>query len=208
MRSVKIGGVTIQQGNSKMGAVMHINLPPPKTCAGRLCFKTGCYGMKFYKLRKEVKRSWDGNWAALEQNRGAYFEAVSQAISRHQPRLFRWHSAGDIPDVNYWYRMHRLAVQHPGTKFMAFTKAYDTLAWARLYGDQTLPGNLTVLLSGWPGMETPQALKQVYPTAWMNDPKKPDPNIPVDAIPCSGKCETCGVCWALRPGQSVVFDRH
>lgn len=69
MKSIKINGVTIQRGNSKMGNVMHINLPPPMTCKGRPCLTDGCYAMKFYRLRKEVKKSWDGNWTVLQERR-------------------------------------------------------------------------------------------------------------------------------------------
>lgn len=164
--------------------------------------------MKFYKLRKEVKKSWDSNWATLVHDRDIYFKAINAVVQTYSPRLFRWHSAGDIPDVNYWFRMKSLATEHPNTKFMAFTKAYDTLKQARVRGEQYTPANLTVILSGWPGMIVPKELSNTYPTAWMNDPKRPDTNIPNTAIPCSGKCDSCGVCWVLKAGQSVLFEHH
>lgn len=207
MKSIKIDGVTIQRGNSKMGNVMHINLPPPMTCKGRPCLTDGCYAMKFYKIRKEVKKSWDSNWAVLQERRDLYFDAIAQAVDKVKPKMFRWHSAGDIPNFNYIMNMEDVARRNPDTRFMCFTKNYDLMSMLRAHKG-LVSGNSRYIVSAWPGMELEEWVKGLYPVAWMHDEKNPDPNIPEDALPCSGGCETCGVCWALKPGQSVVFDKH
>ena len=207
MKSIKINGVTIQRGNSKMGNVMHINLPPPMTCKGRPCLTDGCYAMKFYKIRKEVKNSWDSNWEALVTDRHKYFESIAEAIGKVKPKMFRWHSAGDIPDINYLFRMEAVAVQFPDTKFMCFTKQLEIVFDAeRMSTGMIRP--IRYVLSGWPGFNVPKQLRKMFPTAWLCDERDPDPNIPTDSLPCSGGCETCGVCWALKPGQSVMFLKH
>jgi len=208
--AIKIDGMSIAAGNSKMGNIMHINLPPPMTCDHDLpCYKDGCYAMKFYRLRKNVKTSWDSNWEALQRDRNRYFEIITNAIRMVKPKMFRWHSAGDIIDLNYLFRMEDVARRNPETKFMAFTKKYDLVfdADKEFKEYRTVP-HTQIILSAWPGMIIPEHLKREHPVAYMYDAKNVDPEIPETALPCGGGCEKCGVCWLMKPGQSVVFDRH
>lgn len=210
MNSIKIDGVSIAAGNSKMGNIMHINLPPPMTCNTNLpCYKEGCYAMKFYRLRKNVKASWDSNWDALQQDRCRFFQIISDAVGLVKPKMFRWHSAGDIIDVNYMFRMEEIARDYPETKFMCFTKkhslVYDFDQEMKGYGETPAT---QIILSAWPGIILPERLKREHPVAYMYDKKNEDPEIPETALPCGGGCEKCGVCWLMKPGQSVQFDRH
>ena len=201
--------LSLPAGNSKMGNVLHVNLPPNKICMGKPCYIKGCYAHKAYRTYPNVRKAWDENWKLLMTDRDRFFIEIIDAIKKKKPEIFRWHSAGDIPDSSYLRRMFAIAHTFPGTKFMAFTKQYDIV-------DTTInrrssfwrPENMTIIVSAWPRLELPMRLRRRFPVAWMHDPLDPDTRIPKKATPCSGKCSSCLLCWGLRKGQSVVFEKH
>ena len=196
--------VSIQKGNSKLGDVLNISLPPGKTCSSLPCFTEGCYAQKFYKLRSGVRKCWDGNYAAWVADPDKYFADIADKIRKNRPKLFRFHCGGDIPSPGYLRRMQILAHKYPKTKFLAFTKRY---AWVATDKGLT-PSNLKFVLSMWPGVEVEQAIIDQFPCTWMRDQENPDPRIPKTAVNCPGRCDQCGLCWHMDAGQSVVFDRH
>lgn len=212
--TITVDGVTLCLGNSKMGGVMHVNLPPPKSCdTGCGCFTGGCYAVKFRRLRATVAAVQDRNWAALMRDRGLYFDAVARAVACYRPALFRWHSAGDIPDLDYLERMAGLAwptaTSEPRTRYLCFTKKYDLLRlFVEKRGAAGIPPALTLMASAWPGLALPEPAAAGFAVAWMRDAKDPDPRIPASARECGGGCDTCQLCWGMRPGESVVFDKH
>lgn len=206
--SIKINGVTLTTGNSKLGKVLNVSLPPRVSCDTSMpCYKDGCYAIKSaYRFRKNVRDAWDGNWKVYRCDWGEYFNAIYAAIAKAKPELFRWHVGGDIPDEDYLRGMIIVASAFPDVKFRAFTKRYALARAARK--DILKRENLTVSLSMWPGVYVHPSTIRAWSTAWLDDPKNPDPRIPADAIPCSGRCDKCQVCWGLQPGQSVVLRKH
>ena len=196
--------VSIQKGNSKLGHVLNISLPPGKTCSSLPCFTEGCYARKFYDLRANVRQCWDGNYEAWVADPSQYFADIATRIKKDKPKLFRFHCGGDIPSSGYLRRMCELADLFNRVKFLAFTKRYE---WVYAMRNHT-PKNLRFVLSMWPGVEVEQAIIDHFPCTWMRDPKNPDPRIPRTALNCPGGCDSCGLCWHMEAGQSVVFDRH
>ena len=214
--SIKIDGVTITRGNTKIGRTLNVSLPPEKTCNHNMpCYKENvCYALRScYNLYKGVRSAWDSNWKALVTNRPAYFMAIEQALDRSNLKFFRWHVGGDIPDADYLRHMVVVAQNHKDVIFWATTKKYDL---ARLVRNERriagqgckFPANFNLVLSAWPGVPLHPSTKTNWPTAWMLDTKNPDPRIPSDAHHCDGGCDVCGLCAALKPGQSVVFEKH
>ena len=190
----------ISPKNSKLGNIPNISLTPCATCRPDAPCKKTCYAMKAYRMYPSVRNAWDTNTAEYAEN-PTFFEADTL---RQVPLMgvFRWQVSGDIIDDNYLAMMVRIAEQRPDVKFLAFTKQYEIVN--RYEGE--FPKNLKVVLSGWKGLEfdNPKNL----PVAWYLDPKDPDNRIPVDALPCSGHCASCMVCWKLDNGDSVVFEKH
>lgn len=206
----KIDDVCVMRGNTKLGAVLNVSLPPPKTCGATMpCFRDNvCFAMKHaYLLYPETRASWNGNWRALMRNRSAYFQAINEAIRRSNIRLFRWHIGGDIVDENYLVWMIDIAMNHKDVRFLCFTKKYDIAQKWEAMCKAAAP-NLTVVLSAWPGMRLPRMASKRWPIAWMRDPAAPDRRIPADAVRCDGGCDKCGLCFNMKPGQSVYFNKH
>ncbi len=206
----QIKEVKLSTDNSKMGRVLHVNLPPIRTCSHELpCYKNGCYSRKAWQQYPEVRKSWMHNWKMYKASGPRYFMSISRQIrSKRKLDVFRWHSSGDIPDTTYLQNMFNIAHCFPEVKFLAFTKKYDLLSAIDRRTPFWRPDNLTITLSGWPGLPLPLTLRKKFPVAWMHDEFNPDRRIPKRAKKCTGKCETCLLCWELKPGEAVVFDKH
>ena len=195
--------ISISYGNSKMGNIPSVSLPPIVTCAnGCKCAKK-CYAAKLCKLRPNVRNAYQRNLDILRNDMDSYFLQVKAAAM--VSKYFRFHVSGDIPDMNYLDRMVKLAQELPDTTFLAFTKQYNFvnnfLQYARI------PDNLKIIFSAWPGMH-------------MENPNNlPVANVifkgmqPADRWKiCGGNCSECacrGVgCWELKKGEHIAFYEH
>lgn len=194
--------IKISEGNTKLGTIANISLTPGKTCSAEAC-KTclcgGCYAMKAYRMYKATRTAWDNNTdlaindlVTMERDLMHYFGSMNA------PRFFRIHVAGDFVTREYAEMWARVAACNPNTNFLAFTKQWDNVRGVEF------PGNMSLVLSAWPGTEIPADLRETYSVAWLDDGAA---NIPADALDCPGNCETCGVCWSLAKRRIDVFFR-
>ena len=194
----------VSNTNSKLGGQIYsINLPPVVTCrADAPCFK-GCYACKGNWLFPNVKNSLSQNLEAYKGNPTLFFESV--AAQTALVRFCRWHSSGDIVDMQYFEGMCKVARKNKDTHYLCFTKKYELINEFLSKGKR-IPKNLSIVFSAWSNWipENPYDLPMtyVYGKEFNNE------LIPKDAIPCSGKCETCQACWTLKKGQHVYFLKH
>ena len=194
----------VSNTNSKLGGQIYsINLPPVVTC--RLdapCFK-GCYACKGNWLFPNVKNSLQHNLEAYKSNPILFFESV--AAQTALVRFCRWHSSGDIVDMQYFEGMCKVARKNKDTHYLCFTKKCEIINKFLSKGKR-IPKNLSIVLSAWSNWipENPYNLPMtyVYGKEFNNE------LIPKDAIPCGGKCENCQACWTLKKGQHVYFLKH
>ena len=194
----------VSNTNSKLGGQIYsINLPPVVTCrADAPCFK-GCYACKGNWLFPNVKNSLQQNLEAYRNNPTLFFESV--ATQTALVRFCRWHSSGDIVDMQYFEGMCKVARKNKETHYLCFTKKYEIINEFLSKGKR-IPKNLSIVFSAWSNWipENPYDLPMtyVYGKEFNNE------LIPKDAIPCGGKCETCQACWTLKKGQHVYFLKH
>jgi len=204
--------VRLRPGNSKMGKVFHVNLPPCKTCDHTLpCYSSEeCYALKAWRQYPGTRKAWMHNWDLFQKSPDQYFKSIADQIKRKKSLdMFRWHSAGDLVNYKYLCNMYAMAHEFPDIKFMAFTKKYKVLAdevnWRAPFWKAP---NMTLVISAWPGLKIPVLLRRKFPIAWMEDSGNPDKRIPHSAVECSGQCDECMLCWRLTKGQSVFFHKH
>lgn len=189
--------VHISAGNTKLGKVSNISLPPMVTCRKPAPCVKQCYAKKAFRLYPSVRRNWQENWDLYQQNPDRYFNEIREWLRLHLPTHFRWHVSGDVPDRDYFWEMYDIAEEFPEIRFMLFTKRWDFLP------DRFIPDNLSIILSMWPGLGNPRKLK--LPRAWLSH----DDRKPKYYFKCPGKCDRCYKCWELvRIGYDVVFDLH
>lgn len=206
---MKIGNITISEGNDKIGNTPNVSLLPIITCPECTECKKDCYALKFARMYPGVLAAWADNTLEYYKSLGSYFLAITTYLREKKPKYFRWHVGGDIPDMLYFIAMIAVARVYSNTRFLAYTKNTETVS-ARLRSEATspLPKNLSIIVSRWKGDKEDPALTKGLPQAWVHDPSDPDTRIPKRAIKCKGTCMDCRVCWNLKPGQSVVFEKH
>jgi hypothetical protein len=196
--------ISISPGNSKMGAIPSVSLPPVVTCpAGAPCVKK-CYANKLCRIYPSVKKAYQNNLDILGEDWNGYWEQVRNAIKT--TRFFRFHVAGDIPNAGYFKEMVISARQNPHTEILAFTKQYNIVNnYIDIMGD--LPKNLHIIFSEWEGITVPN--KYNLPTsAVIFKGTLPNPEYKI----CGGNCSECacqGVgCWELKKGETIAFYEH
>lgn len=197
--------VCISKGNTKMGQISSVSLPPLKTC--RLCdCNKKCYALKFLRIRPTVKASYAKNLEILETDPETYWREVEAAIML--TRFFRFHVSGDIPNPTYFHHMLEVSKRNPHCEILCFTKRYDIVNTAMRTG-AILPSNLHIIFSGWPGLEMDNPFE--FPEAHVRFRDGTTTASP-RAKECAGNCTKCASandgCWSLKNGQEVVFNEH
>ena len=190
--------ITISEGNRKV-PFPNLSLPPIKTCKKGIPCAKDCYAMKSFTQYPSVRMAYNKNLSTLKKNKALYFGLISTYIDIKKPSFFRWHVAGDITSRSYFRGMVGVALNHPKSKFLAFTKRPEFV------DHKNIPGNLSIVISAWPTVNHP---KTSLPIAWMQDGT--ENRMDMDkCIQCPGNCDNCGACWELkRHNLDVVFDKH
>jgi len=197
--------VNISPGNRKLGGVPSFSLPSGRSCsaaARETCHKDCYFHRHVEKLYIGARMNCLENYDFSKNDPIKFEKDLNWHLDGpNAPRLFRIHVGGDFYSAAYFELWLRVIRRHKRTRFLAFTKQFDIV---RPYLNN-LPKNLSLVASAWPDVDMPKDIRQAIPVAWMQDGTVTD--IPTDAIPCEGHCETCGRCWALD-GKHVVFNKH
>ena len=204
--SLTLERVSISTSNKKLGPIPSVSLPPVVTCAPDLPCREDCYAVRMMAAGFRgggVPKAWTRNLRILENHRGDFFDQVQRWLKRNLPAYFRFHIGGDLVDLDYFERLlHVVAVTAP-TQHLLFTKRFDLL---QAYAGP-IPPRLNIVLSGWPGLDIPEELRQRFPVAWMQDGT--EERIPADYVKCPGACWSCQLCWALTDaGRDILFHKH
>lgn len=196
--------VSISQGNSKMGAIPSVSLPPVVTCHNCATCSKKCYAVKLARIYKNVRNAWERNLDILKTDRDDYFVQVKAAAM--VSGFFRFHVSGDIVDMDYLDRMVKIAKECKKTEFLAFTKNYQDCN--KYFESHRKPSNLHLIYSlPFDGavIDNPHKMPTARVILKGNEPR------PTDKV-CGGNCSECacrGVgCWELKKGETIAFYEH
>lgn len=196
--------ISISNGNSKMGQIPSVSLPACVTCnPSAPCFKK-CYAAKLERIYKSVKNAYARNLEILKSDPAAYWQQVKAAAI--VTRFFRYHVSGDIPNAAYFAEMVKTAEEIPTTKFLAFTKQYQTVN-DFINAGGVIPENLKIIFSSWGAWkcENPHNLPTSEVIFKGCEPSE-------DWKICGGNCTECacrGVgCWEVKNGETIAFYEH
>ena len=161
---------------------------------GSVCF--GCYAMKGnYTRFPAIKRSQYKRLASLKDPRWSEAMAVvinSQAVSKH--KVFRWHDAGDVQDLDHLNKIFEVCRLTPGMQHWMPTRE----AWVKDHLDSK-PANLVIRFS-------PPMIGQEN-TTWPNSSMVVLKDASCPAPSQGGKCGDCRQCW--DPSVKVVsYGKH
>lgn len=200
--------VKISPGNSKMGAIPSVSLPAGSTCPKNApCFEK-CYARRLEQFRKSVHASYVSNLEVLKSDPGTYWREVEAAVMMN--RFFRFHVAGDIPDMDYLEHMVGVARRNPHCEILCFTKKYSLVnAYEADMGKMPVPPNLHLIFSVWRGLPVQNPWK--FPEAHVIYKDGTTTALP-NAVPCGGNCTECaktsGGCWSLKRGEQLAIHEH
>lgn len=200
--------VSISQGNSKMGQIRSVSLPPETTCTTGCKCAEKCYARRIEKIRPNVRSAYLNNYEIYINDSETYWREIEASIM--MSRFFRYHVAGDIPDCAYLAHMIDIAYRNPHCEILCFTKKYSLIN-DRLDLGTKFPKNLHIIFSAWRGMEMinpynlPEAhvrYKDGYCTASTRK----------ISYECEGNCQECAVthdkCWNLKNGEQIILKEH
>ena len=169
----------------------------------------GCYAVKnlfrggYNVDTNKTFKAWTDNTVLSVMHVYVLERMLDKWLTENKPELFRIHSSGDFVSVKYAAMWRRIALKHPETRFLAFTKQFEIIRHVHFY---KLP-NFELVLSGWTGIRVPDDLLKHYRVTWCNDGI--EDRIPADAIHCPGDCNSCRACWFLSiMGKDSFFDKH
>jgi ferredoxin len=202
--------IHISGGNSKLGSIMNISLPPVVTCSNCGSCSKYCYAVRSYNRFTGTAAGWNENYLLFLTDPDRYFKEISDAVKLQ--RFFRWHVAGDIVNGLYFAGMIKVAIENPKVEFLAFTKAYQIVN-AAIAAGIVIPSNLHLLFSASPGVEMPNPYN--IPECHINfaDPAQ---NTYCGGAEyeyhCTGNCTECAVngcgCFFLKPGDVTIINQH
>lgn len=200
--------VSISRGNSKMGSIPSVSLPPIITCSKEACKHCGkkCCALKIAKLRpKTVGAAYQRNLDILQNDPDKYWREVNAALSIN--RFFRFGVSGDIYDKEYLAKMCESARKNPHCQILCFTKKFDLVN--EYLSEHRLPKNLHLIFSAWRGMEmsNPHNLPEAHVLFKDGFTTAKD-----GAKYCSMNCYECAIegrnCWTLQKSEQILFREH
>ena len=215
--------ISISPGNSKMGVIPSVSLPPIVTCPDNVPCATDerCYVIKHMKFGIVVN-AFARNYRIYLDDPDRYFRQILGYIHRNEPEYFRFHVGGDIPDQEYYDQVVKLCNIVPTVKIMLMTKAYmdeHYYEWIERGNTENsdpsdytinfnpVPDNLSVIISAWPGYPIPPYLKNTFPIAYMDDGT--EERISKNDKICKGHCDECHYCWhAKHSKRNIIFELH
>ena len=189
----------ISEGNSKLGKVPNLSLPPVTTCRAEAPCAADCYAVKFYRMYPSVKSAWDSNLQFYQEDPDGFFSELILYLAIAKPKRFRLFVGGDFPDEVFFVRIMDVFGSYPDTQVLCFTKRFE-------YPLYIVPLNVNLVLSMWPGLEIPEIAVD-FPCSWLSE----DERRPLAThIKCVSNCIECGYkCFtAVSRDLHCVFDKH
>ena len=194
----------ISPGNSKLGKIPSISLPPGETCPGQTeaCAKA-CYASKYMKVFTSTARAYSSNLdSVLTED---WQVVVIRKLAKTQPAKFRIHVAGDFFSVGYIQAWTKIAGMFPKTQFLAYTRSWRVPKLRRaLEPFRALPNVVLFASCDEQAWRAPRGWKNAHMGI---------PTYPQDSILCPGygpkelQCDACGLCFR-KLGPDVHFPIH
>lgn len=204
----------ISSGNSKIGRVLNVSLPPVISCSNCSKCMYYCYDIKaLIRYTVTVVNARARNWAVLVKDRDEYFRRIDEKLARRRSRkFFRWHVSGDIIDIDYLDRMVKLARKYPDFRFWTYTKHYALVnAYHRANGGRdAIPENLVIMFSKWDGVPMENPYNHPIFACRMKDGNVDTPEeFFRKTFKCPGNCDYCTEHFrGCVAGESAYTDQH
>lgn len=205
--------ICVSSGNTKIGRVMNVSLMPIITCSNCHECMYYCYDLKACaRYSDTVINARMRNTVLWIHNPEKYFGDIRKKLARRRTNFyFRWHVAGDIPNMDYFENMVSIARDFPNFLFWTYTKNYDVVnTWCLRHGRCNLPKNFIIMFSEWDGLAMINPFNFPEFSCKLKDGNK---NHPVEYFlnlyRCPGNCDICKkINRGCIAGETTYADEH
>lgn len=218
--SVRNDGISVSDGNTKVGRVMCFNMPIEWTCDHRCnCYKEKkCYACAGHYAHASNQAIYAENYAAFKAHGPQWLaEMVTAEIRRARVSLFRWFTCGDIASTAFLIAMVETARMNENVRFWAYTKKYGIVN-RYIENGGVIPANLTIIFSHWMNddgtyfpMDNPHGLptSEFIPLGMEHLAAAATHICPCSDPTIKATCETCEHgCYALKHGEMMALLEH
>ena len=200
---MRLFGVSLGEGNTKVGAVFNFSLPSITTCPGasKWCLKH-CYAWRYERIRPACRKAYRQNLALVQDT-----ERFVKTMIGILPRImscFRIHVSGDFCSPEYIDGWRRICSEFQHTQFWAYTRSWAVPKLLLGLEQLRVLSNVQVFASTDRSMPLP-------PEGWRVAFVDTDPR--ARGILCSNQteeedsCLACGYCFRQDTGD-VIFRVH
>jgi len=200
---MRLFGVSLGDGNTKIGDVYTFSLPARTTCPGASpwCLKH-CYAHRYEQLRPVCRRAYQRN-LALAQRPSEFVRLLTGVLPRILPCM-RIHVSGDFHNVRYCESWRHICAAFPQTSFWAYTRSWSVPAlYPALNQLRALP-NVELLASTDPTMPLPP---KGWRTAFIETDARATGMLCKEQTQQQETCLACGYCFRNSKGD-VTFKVH
>jgi len=200
---MRLFGVSLGEGNMKVGEVFNFSLPSITTCPGASswCLKH-CYAYRYEKLRPVCRKAYERN-LALAQDTRKFVRTLTGVLPRITS-CFRIHVSGDFFSVSYTEGWVEICSAFPQTRFWGYTRSWSVAELLAPLEQLRALSNVQLIASTDPSMPLP-------PAGWRVAFVEADAR--ARGILCSkqteeeASCLACGYCFRQNTGD-VIFRVH
>lgn len=198
--------VCISVGNTKIGKVLNVSLPAIISCKECAHCMHECYDVRDCRY-KTTLNARARNWSIFTRSPEQFFTQIRKTIRRRRSfRFFRWHVGGDIPNMEYFAEVVRIAREFPQIRFWIYTKLYELVnEYVRTHGGsiaEAIPENLSVMFSEWRGFRMVNPYGFAEFRAYYDDEE-----VPEGIMECRGDCRICEEKGLGCPYRKTVWTR-
>lgn len=200
---MRIYGVSLGEGNMKVGDVFTFSLPSKTTCPGASiwCLKH-CYAHRYEQFRPGCRKAYGEN-LALTQDPKEFVRTMTGILPRIMP-AFRIHVSGDFYSAPYAEAWTEICRAFPQTLFWGYTRSWQVPELqGPLHGLRNL-ANVQIFASVDPDMPLPP---EGWRRAFVLSDSRARGMLCAFQTEEQRQCLVCGYCLKRRRGD-VIFKVH
>jgi Gene product 88 len=196
----------LHNGNSKLGRGVHaFSLPRLASCPGASAWcREHCYMDKLETAFPSMIESYRANLHLADERPRELEARIRSELQRRKISTVRVHVDGDFHWAHYVRMWARIAGDHPGVRFFAFTRSWTVKRLrASLEALRAVP-NVVVFASCDPTMPPPPAN---WPVAWIDGDSRGKGPICPEQRGRKDTCSACGLCYSSNL-RNIRFLTH
>ena len=200
---MRLYGISLGEGNAKVGEVFTFSLPSKITCPGASawCLER-CYAHRYEQRRPICRKAYENNLARAQDTR-KFTETMIGILPRIMTS-FRIHVSGDLYSREYTESWIQICEAFPNTRFWAYTRSWAVEALRGPLERLRDTRNMQLFASTDPGMPLPS---KGWRVAFVNTDSRANGVYCDTQLQEKGNCQTCGYCVSRTSGN-VVFRAH